>query len=979
MPRSSPSGYNLKKEFPSAHFRDPAGSARVLVTLHEIFLSSGTRFPPEDLDRMLRGFVNESPDPDMMVRNLLRFVETSVSRSTLFNDMIQFRPLADLLCTLFGQSQYFSDILVRDPELFRWLTATGVLESDLPSPPLRDEVTRMMTTFSSTGRRMDGLRRVYRREILRIGARDLLGLTDLAHTTRGLSHLADHMIEGANMIATDELAGDFPVIPNTPFCIIGLGKLGGEELNYSSDIDLMFVYGEEGLVRSGGAEYTFHEYFVRRTALVARLLSESSAEGHLYRVDTRLRPEGGAGPLVRSVQGYIDYYEARGELWERQMLIKARPVGGDPDTGVRLMNQLSPFVYPRTHFMNPAESISRIKEKIEARTTEGNIKLRAGGIRDIEFTVQTLQLLHGGRDKEVRTGNTLEAIRKLMARRFLSAEEGKTLSSAYSLFRTVEHRLQTALNTQTHTLPADAHGLAALARGLRFPNRKEFSLVVNRHLREVKKIFGEVLSGKEDSGSGASSLGDAGKMEEYLKRNRFRDNRKALRNFQMLSTGTGITGERRLDNRQTEAFRDVAEVLLEEIASSPVPDITLANLAALVSKQAFPEQFYRQLKQNGFRSMILKVCGMSPSLSMAMARFPQLPERIAAGIDPKSELAPVAGEQLPADKAQRESMIGILHLLDLITFDEMTSGLTILADSAVGTIGAQLRKKRRLRSLPLAVFALGKYGTRELGFGSDLDLLFVCQSGRGVRKAPLERFCQELVRGLSDISDHGQLYDVDVRLRPEGRSAPLVTDVDGLAEYLAVRASLWERQSMSRLRFVWGDEQVGSAVKARVSAFVYHSPLPEGWVDSIVTMRRKTESRSRVLRAQYIDIKLGAGGMVDVEFLAQMIQLAAGKKLPTLRAPLPTVAILQKSPRTLLKQGEVSFLEKQYRLFREIENLMRLTIGERGSILPDGEKLETLSCCHSRSGGSAFRQEVSTAMREVRSLFEEVATRLKKP
>ncbi|MDH4070701.1 MAG: hypothetical protein OEV30_09765 [Ignavibacteria bacterium] len=977
MPRSSPSGYNLKKEFPSVHFGDPAGSGRALVNLHEIFLSSGTRFPPEDLDRILREFVLRSPDPDRMIRNLLRFVEASVSRATLFNDLVRFHPIADLLCTLFGQSQYFSDILVRDPELFHWLTATGVLHADAPSPPLRDEVIRIMETFSSAGRRMDGLRRLYRREVLRIGARDLLGLADLTNATLSLSRLADHMIDGANLVAANELADHFPVLPDTPFCIIGLGKLGGEELNYSSDIDLMFVYGEEGDVKSDDAEYTFHEYFVRRTALVTRLLSESSGEGHLYRVDARLRPEGGAGPLARSVQGYIDYYEARGELWERQMLIKARPVGGDHEIGHHLLHQLSPFVYPRTHFINPAESVSRIKEKIEASTTEGNIKLRAGGIRDIEFAVQTLQLLHGGRDAAVRSGNTLEAIRKLTARKLLSADEKEILSAAYSLFRTVEHRLQIALNTQTHTLPADAREFTALARGIGFRDRKEFAEHIDRYFQGVKLIFDEILSGSGDPGSKASSLGDVSGMEEYLRRNLFRDHKKALRNMQVLSGGSGMSGERRLDNRQTDAFRAVAGILLEGIVASPVPDMTLANLANLASVQAFPEQFYRQLKDKAFRSMIMRVCGTSTTLSKAMARFPELPERIGAGQHSESVSIPETATGLPAYKDKSESMLGILHLLGVITFDEMTAGLTNLADSMVGAIGTRVRKRRRLRSLPLAAFALGKYGTGELSFGSDLDLLFICQSGKGVKRAPLERFCQDLVRGLSDISEHGQLYDVDARLRPEGRSAPLVADVEGLGDYLTTRASLWERQSMTRIRLVWGDPKVGSAVIDLVNSFVYDSPLPGGWTDTIVAMRKKMESRSRVRRTGYIDIKLGAGGMVDVEFIAQMIQLSEARRLPSLQGPLPAVTIIRMAPRKVLKRTEAAFLEKQYRLFRDLEKLMRLTIGERGSILPEGEKLETLSRCHDQSDGPKLRQSVSAGMQEVRSLLESVAGRLR--
>ena len=460
-------------DFPASLFIDPSRAQRNLQTIHEMFLGSGCNYTLDEFSRVLHDRLTISPDPGMALTNFLRFSEVTVSKASLFNDLLKYPVAMEVLLKLFGYSRYLGDILVRDPELFRWLTASSVLMERQTKSGFALEIQRIEKMFKTPERRSDAFRRLYRREILRIGARDVLGSADLATVTGELSDLADSLIDASCRLVEMTLHERYGCIPATAYAVIGLGKLGGGELNYSSDIDIIFVYGEEGELAVSPV-VTYHEYFNKFVEKLVQSLSQSSAEGHIYRVDTRLRPESGMGSLARSVQSYLHYYEARGELWERQMLIKGRPVAGDIAWGESFLRMLTPFIYPRSFLTQPTESIARIKSRIEKSVDgEDNIKLQAGGIRDIEFTVQALQLLNGGRNENVRSCNTLQSIGLLTDHHLLSVEEGSVLREAYIFFRTLEHRLQAVLNTQTHSIPADLHEQTALAKRMGFPSPDE--------------------------------------------------------------------------------------------------------------------------------------------------------------------------------------------------------------------------------------------------------------------------------------------------------------------------------------------------------------------------------------------------------------------------------------------------------------------------------------------------------------------------
>ena len=967
-------------EFSFQDFADPARASRTVVKLHELFIGSGSTHSVEAFSQSLFSSLRHAPDPDLAATNLLRYAEATTSKEALFNDLVTHPVLMDVLVRMVSYSQYFADILVRNPELFRWLTATDSLVRPRSRQFLQEEVQRSVKLFQKPERKLDGLKRLYRREILRIGARDILGEADLATATAELSHLANTLVEAACTIAHQQLNERFPEIPQTPYAVIGLGKLGGNELNYSSDIDIVFVYGDEGELRdAAGKTRTYHEYFNAFAEKMVVNLSQSSAEGHLYRVDTRLRPESGAGPLARSLASYLLYYESRGELWERQMLIKARPVAGDTSFGEEFIHRLEPFVYPRTFFQNPKEYIARIKSRIEvAIAGEENMKLRAGGIRDIEFIVQALQLIHAGKNKGIRSRNTLESIRLLVEAKLLNEEEGTLLTESYVFFRTIEHRLQMMLNLQTAEMPKDEWSLTTLARKVGLQSSRELRMKNDDLLGGVRNVFERVLETRTDhSELSLVALAEgnvrhdivAGVVGKYG----FRDKHKAAKHFATLISGSAMLETQEFDTRVREAFREVVTVLFEDIAKTPVPDMTLHNLALIAGSHAFPEQLYGQLKEAGYRKLLLTVCGISPRISKGLSMSPLLLETLAS--DARSLFGPRLNTPLPAGsfvqlKNQEELRSGIRYVLGIIDFEDLSAELTQLADVLFTSSYAEEQQSLRRKKIPLAIFALGKYGTREINFDSDLDVLFVSDAKNAAEQDKLERMARGILQRMSIVSEHGKLYDVDARLRPEGKSAPLVVDRKAYADYLYKRASLWERQSLTRLRFVAGDELLGKSVQGMVDAFVFVSPLPSNWIADIVAMRKKTETRSRASGSDVVDIKLGPGGMVDIEFLAQMLQLQKGVSNPGVRH-LQTCEVIS----TLLanQASHAARLVASYRLYRKLETLFRLTLEERGSLLPEGEKLDTLERCSEESKPGNLLQHVRFTMRTVRALFAELS------
>jgi [glutamine synthetase] adenylyltransferase / [glutamine synthetase]-adenylyl-L-tyrosine phosphorylase len=1011
-------------------FSDPARAAGTLHALEELYLFAGTVRPLEDFQQALQTRLALAPSPDRALTQLSRFVEASPSKVTLLDDLAAYPVLLDTLIRVFGTSAFFSDILVRDPGLFRWLTASDVLTLPLTRGVLDAEVARVEGMFKSRQKVLDSLRRFHRRQILRIGVRDILGLAALRETTRDLSLLADVMVDAVLKVARSMLGDPPDGTGPLAMAVIGLGKLGGGELNYSSDIDLLFVYADEqpapagrGHRRSAAASHAGEavaEYANRLAERTVQILSEASAEGYFYRVDVRLRPESGAGPVALPLARYMNYYETRGELWERQMLIKGRCVAGDRALGDHFFRQLEPFVYPRTFFADPFGSIVRLKARIEAAADDPwNIKTMRGGIRDIEFSVQALQLLNGGKVPEVRKGGTLDAIGALRAQDLLTADEATAMASAYEFYRTLEHRLQTRLNTQTHTVPEDHGERTMLARMMGLKSAEELLRTIRDHQTVVRGAFEHILKGKGGAEEATlATMFETGAPEatqrEVLRRFGFADPANAMKQLRVLMTGSslGVTGD--LDTRTREAFRAVAPALLSDISRTPDPDLTLSGVSAFLAGRPDTGQMYVQLQAAQFRKLVIDVCSRSPRLARALGRRPLLLDAIAS--NPGAQLTPFAGwppasDPLPSRKEQAETVAGLRFLLGLSSIDAFTDDLSAIADAVIAEVINDESRRSKCAAPPLAVIALGKLGSRELMMDADVDLLFLSDTSRWKRKpAALASFAQSVVTRLAEVTPEGRLYEVDTRLRPEGRNAPLVTDAAAFIRYLAGRASLWERQTMTRFRWIAGDPSVVETIRHELHALVYEAPLPPGWVGTILKMRQSMESRIRTRGPAPVDLKLGRGGLVDIEFLVQMALLRNGSAgdalhaLPVLSA-LPSLSglppfvpdpALTSVRATVSTPGEAAMSAKDspplpgsvpdpaaaarlsdcYRHLRTAQAYMRLTLEDRGNLLPDGAQLERLARVHTGAHAEEYRAHVLSRMDEVRKIADTAARTL---
>ncbi len=969
---------------PSSSHKLSSESLRRIKTIEKIFFDAGLGEHAPRFFRPLEAQLSRSADETMASTNLLRFIESSFNQTTILHDLSEHPVLLETLVLIFGVSQYFSDILIRDPELFRWLTATNILDQSRTKEEFFAASRQSIEPFQSHSRKLNVLKRFQRREMLRIGVRDILRLADLETTTRELSHLADAITACVAELSWIDLKHQCGGEPTTPWAIIGLGKLGGEELNYSSDIDLIAVFDTDGEMESSSSFTMTHgEFFVRFIEHVVHSLSHPSEEGYFYRVDMRLRPDGKAGTLIRSYDSAIMYYESRGELWERQMLIKARYVAGDKIFAEKFLAALSPFIYPRTFFQNPIEEISRIKTRIESNADSRNIKLRAGGIRDIEFTVQALQLLNGGKNGSLRNSNTLAAIALLYSALLLTTREAAQLREAYVFFRVLEHRLQMLEYTQTHSLPETKRDRKKIAvRMAMAPDR--FEKLLADHLLNVRRVFNTVFTKK--------SLEHHSDIEHFLTekpgsefsqtfagRYRLGNNEKTARTLRRMLYGTNLLGKKEYPERTRTLFKTIAEPLLEEISDSISPDQALVHCEKIFTSFPSPDTMYSLCSEKKFRKALVGICARSGMLTKQFALSPGLAETILTGIDSVLREDPAIlppEENLHEWKVREECKSAVRYSLGVIDEYQLFRSLSKIASLTLSLLYEGERKKLKIpNAVRFCIVGLGKLGGYEMNFGSDLDVVFLYQANRKLDAEKCEQLAANIITACSHPASAAKLYDVDARLRPEGRNAPLAVAGKQYLEYLQQRASLWERQSLTRARVISGDEDFSAEIMESIHTSIYQSPLPEGWTEKILSMRRKTESRSRTSLSEFINIKLGAGGLMDAEFAVQALQLSRGKKaFPSTNM----YSLLELYSHNASGSERMTTVDKHYRLLRRVETALRLGLDTKTHLLPDDdESLEYLARLVNYPSGTELLLSLRTCMRETRTLFESILRSLK--
>jgi glutamate-ammonia-ligase adenylyltransferase len=801
-------------------------------------------------------------------------------------------------------------------------------------------------------------------QLMRILARNTEPSTDIAEINAELSALADAAVEVCLRIAADNLAarGMAPPTPLT-LAVIGLGKLGGRELNVSSDIDLIYLYDD----REGRDADDLIEYFTRLAELLTRFLAEATELGALYRVDTRLRADGAYGPLVRSMRDYYRYLEMRGEAWERQMLLKARPVAGDGEAAGRFLSTLERFIFPAGITRSPNREIAALKKRIEARlVAEGSkkthLKLTPGGIRDIEFIVQCLQLLMGGMHTEVRCPGTLPALDALRASSALSEEEHRTLTESYRLYRRIENALQWRELTPAFTLPERSDELSELAAFLGFGAGAEDpgSLLhseLSRRFAEVKAIYDDVFAAGMDQSFMASAvsvalgLADAERTNRFLENMGFPESRQSARNLVHLVTG-GVPGVELLSDTVIERF---APVLLASLKNLPDPGGAIERLDQMVDAYHSRRILFDVLTGTPkLLELLVSIAHSSVFLSRMLVRDPSHLDWLVGGgellippepkellrefhlIDRECVQNAAFIHRCQALKNREELRVGSRCVSGLANTRETFGELTTIAECAVRTV---VERAMRLaapkhRSYKFSVIAAGRLGDGTMDFGSDLDLIFIYRGSDSPETAERSVNCAQLILSLLSGGGAYKIYDIDARLRPEGGNSVLAVSLDEYRKYLDTRASVWERLAMIRARPVAGNTRLGEDFEESLHQFVYRGPYSRADISRIMDIRSRAVENSRKRYPGLVNVKSGPGGLADIAFIAQTYAAHYGAEHPALQVKKTEDILGALASEHLIDRSEALSLIEAYRFLCDTEKAVRIGTGRPVNTVP---------------------------------------------
>jgi glutamate-ammonia-ligase adenylyltransferase len=835
-----------------------------------------------------------------------------------------------------------------------------------------------------------GLRRWAAREKLRIAARELLAHPghDVDVTARELSDLADVCCEIALAEASAWAEARFgtPIASNGASCafvVIGMGKLGGRELNAGSDIDLMLFYEtDDGFVvprTPSSPSHSLHEHFTRVAQRLVATIDEATDDGVAWRVDLRLRPEGTRGPLVNALAAAERYYETWGRTWERAALVRARAVAGDAAFGAKLLSALSPFVWRRAVDPTVVDEMASMLNRSRAEAGIGvddDVKIGRGGIREIEFFAQGLQLVWGGREPRVRGPNTIDALRRLRAHGFVTEREERQLADAYLMLRRLEHRIQFATGQQTHQIPVDPLLIDRIARSLGYEGTDALLREVYRIRAGVAARFGSLgqaearpveptfdrlwaaLDAQDEvavAAAAAESFGSAASTDLP---------RHLLALARPPHSPLGATTRDR-----DPAF---ARRLIGALADAADPEQATRLLAAFFGRFSTPGAYVRALADDPFRvSAVCSLLGASAFLGESLAGHPDMADLVFFGRGvPTPEVARAqldeeigaiaAAETRDVDafvgamrRAKRRVMfeVGLADLAGELGTREVAHVLAALADASLEQAARFAIRERRdieaaeakaagRRAAPesvLAVVAMGKLGGREIGYGSDLDLFFVYEAADEAGAERAARVAQRVMRLLETPHHEGPGYELDTRLRPSGSQGLLVVSLDGFTRYQAERAEAWERQALVKARACAGDRDLGSRVitVARKAAYERGAPDPERIHHMRLRMQRELgHERLDRAPARY-DLKVGRGGLVDVEFATQWLQMHHGHD-PRVRTTETEVAISALETCGHLDASLAEALRDGWRFLRRLEQRVRVSHGTSVNLLEEG-------------------------------------------
>jgi glutamate-ammonia-ligase adenylyltransferase len=864
---------------------------------------------------------------------------------------------------------------LRQPARAQALIDSGDLNHLYDADEMEQQLVSLLANIETETELHQRLRQFRQRQMVRIIWRDLVGWADLNETMTDLSAMADACIR----LALDWLNKELIKVHGAPLdkagqcqkmIVLGMGKLGAGELNLSSDIDLIFVFPSQGETQGGRKPISHEEFFMRLGRRLIQALNNQTADGFVFRVDMRLRPFGESGALAHSFDAIEDYYLTQGREWERYAMIKGRMITGRDQDKRRLYELLHPFVFRRYLDYGVFDALRDMKAMIvgqlHLKGMEDNIKLGAGGIREIEFIGQVFQLIYGGRDAALQRRAILSILDVLKAQSLLAPYVVDELKQAYDFLRRTEHRIQAWADQQTHVLPQDEEGRVRLSGSMGFDSWNAFSQVLKKHRHQVHTHFDQLLLSPQASEEASVSeqhllTADEAQKRRYLEECGFDDPDACL---EVLDKLLSLHGCQQLSEQGRQRFESLMPLLIQAAAQTDLPDETLKRLMPLLEAIMRRTAYMSLLVENPMAlSQLIKLCSASVWISHQLARFPVLLDEL---LDPRSLY------QVP-DRAQQKIRLNqylevveasdLEHFMMVLREFRQIATLHVAAADVTGVlpmirVGDQLTdiaelllekvwqsawhtittkhgypngiKDDNSSTCGMTILAYGKLGGLELGYGSDLDLVFIYDdalTGYTDGEKPVDvlvfytRVAQRMIHIMDSMMAGGRLYEVDMRLRPSGASGLLVSPLSGFEVYQQNEAWTWEHQALVRARCVFGDTALIEKVSAIRDAILSQHREPLALRDKVIEMRVKMRQQLDKSDENEFDLKQGIGGITDIEFMVQYAVLAWAHDLPELLLYTDNIRILQ----TLVAAGKLNaaegeLMENAYLHYRQEAN-----------------------------------------------------------
>lgn len=899
-----------------------------------------TRIVPDESSRaIITGLVERGADPDNAWGRLVPMLEADAG---IVRSEIALRRA----CALAGTSRALSQAVARHPSLLFGVAPDATV------------TLRVRAALAS------------------IAADDMAGVVDVAQATADFSDEIDSIVADALASSRVDVVERHPIARDLPFSVVAMGKWGARELNYASDVDLIFAHdnvdGEE--LRSRAAAL----------ALASRLLSTLSsrtADGHGLEVDADLRPEGSIGPLSRSIDSYARYYEQWGEAWELQALLKARPAAGDPALGDRFMGMVGAVIWEGGLDVEALRSIRKLKEQVEDGAKLSDIKRSRGGIRDVEFSVQLLQLVHGRLDAELRRPATLDALEALTEHGFVEPADHIRLAEAYRFLRNLEHRIQIWDLRQTHEVPEGADRRSQLGRALGFsvnPARELESRLseVRSVVRDVHEriYFRPVLEALVGSPSARLGVEQAALRLEVLG---FKEVNAARHALEVLTAGL---------SRRSRAMHQMLPLMLDWLSLTPDPDLGLAQLRTVLANTPDHAALVTLLQTNPLAGeRLCHLLGTSRLIGDLIDRVPEFIPRLADDRligqirDRDQEIARLCA--LLESRPEMDARIGTVRRFarrrklriaarDILGESDTPETLASLTDSADATVVGGIHIVTNGSPNGFGVIAMGKWGGGELSYGSDLDLIYVFDDEANREKAM--SIAVDLTRVVSEPTRHGEAYTLDADLRPEGRKGPLVRSLESYRRYYEEWAEPWEMLALVKARPVAGDESLGSDFHEMISSHVWRKELSGAFLRSIRDIKARVE-KERIPAGEDPDyhLKLGRGSISDIEFVTQLLQLRHGGAIHSLRVTGTLDALRLLADHELVPMEEVRSLVEAYLFCTRVRLRLHLQMGRAVDFLPtDPDALRSLAASLGFDRSAELRDEYRRVTRRARQVFE---------